>query len=207
MAGRLGRSKAVVVVVALALAACSGDDDEDASADASSRTTTTLAPEPTITTTVAAPPLYSFDGSVPAPALNITGDDFDAIFRSLNAYLSWLYAHNPDAELVGEVAAFGSAQYDTIARDIDDVAGRGLRIYDDAAVESVAVADTADGVVTLRVRYSGGRRVLIDETANVVDDTSFAPLEQIVLLSASPSAQWRVASISNSDGDSVEVNE
>jgi hypothetical protein len=77
-----------IVVVALALGACSGDDDDDASADASTTApeaeqTTTLPPGPTTTTTV---PLYSFDGSVPAPELVDTGDDFDAIYRSIDAF-------------------------------------------------------------------------------------------------------------------------
>ncbi len=202
---------AIAGLCVVALAACSGGDDDDddvssATTDTTVATTTTAPPAPT-TTTLAPPPLYSFDGSVPAPPLNITGDDFDAIFRSLNAYLSWLYAHNPDIELVSEIASPGSAQHDTIVQDLGSVAQRELRIYDDALVESVEVADTAEGIVTLRVRYSGGRRVLVDNAGNIVDDTPFAPLDQIVLLSTSPTGQWRVSSISNSGDTSVGVGQ
>jgi len=206
MAGRLGRSKAVVVVVALALAACSGDDDEDASADASSRTTTTLAPEPTITTTVAAPPLYSFDGSVPAPALNITGDDFDAIYRSLDTYQSWLYSHNPDVELVDEIATFGSDVFNTITDDLREVVDEESRLYSDTiSIESVEVADTADGIVTLRVSNTAGQLVLVDETGTTTDSSALDPIEQIVLLSRHPDGRWLLSSASNIEDDPVVI--
>ncbi len=90
-------------IVFVALAACSGDDDETASAEAPATTTTAVATTTTAaptTSTVPTPPTtpppYSFDGSVPAPPLINTGNDYAAIFESLDAYGGWLLAHNPD---------------------------------------------------------------------------------------------------------------
>ena len=79
--------------------------------------TTTSPPESSTTTTV---PPYSFDGSVPAPELVNTGEDFDAIYRSLDAYDFWLDAHNPDPTLVENFTVKGSAQYDTQIQDVNE---------------------------------------------------------------------------------------
>ena len=103
------------VICFIALAACSGDDDETASADAPTTTTsaevTTTAPvtATTVPTPPTTPPPYSFDGSVPAPPLLNTGDDYAAIFESLDAYGGWLLAHNPEVRSLHDAYVLGTS--------------------------------------------------------------------------------------------------
>lgn len=198
------------MLLALAGAGCSGDDD--ASADASS--TTTAAPAATTTTqapattTTTVPPPYSFDGSVPPPPLEITGDDFDAIYRSLDTYANWQYAHNPDTNLVGEVAAPGSPQFATLTDDLAQLSESNLRFFDEGSiVESVEVADTGDDIVTLVVVYAAGRGVAVDSSGTVLDDDSHGPIRQISLLSVDAAGRWKYNSNTISNDDPVEVGE
>ena len=94
------------------LAACSqADASGDAEKESKPKVTTTTAPSTTTTTT---PPPYSFDGSVPAPPLVNTGTDYEAIFRSLDAYEHWLFAHNPNEALAGEIVVVGTELYEAL---------------------------------------------------------------------------------------------
>ena len=203
MTGRLGRSTALAVLVTLALGACSGDDN-DASADADAppssttalaESTTTLPPEPTTTTTV---PLYSFDGSVPPPELVNMGDDYEAIYRSLDAYDFWIDAHNPDPELVKNFAVEGTDQYETQLGDVETLLSTDARSYviePDAA--SVELIDQQENVVSLRVEYPQRYRVLVDRSGNVIDEATVAPRSLIVLMSADPLGTWRLSSVTH----------
>lgn len=55
--------------------------------------------------TTAGPPATAppANPTVPAPQLKTTGEDWDQIVRSIVAYRHWLYAHNPDPELIAKI--------------------------------------------------------------------------------------------------------
>ena len=152
-------------IVFVALAACSGDDGETAAADAPSTTTTIVAATTTTaaptTTTVPTPPTtpppYSFDGSVPPPALINTGDDYAAIFESLDAYGGWLLAHNPDAELAREAYVQGTSAYERLQSSISNAIENDLRLVDVRDATEVEVVDVALPIVSLRVVENGER--------------------------------------------------
>lgn len=216
MPGRWGLLTAAVVAGSLALAACGGDGS-DASANASANapgsdraTTTTDASAdesttiaPSTTTTV--PPPYSFDGSVPPPPLNNTGDDFEAIARSLDAYLLWIVAHRPDRSLVANIAVEGSEQYETYVDDVDDLLANNARVYDEQGgiATSVEVVSRANQLVTLKVAYGADRRVIVDSSGNTLDEKERLPRELAVLMASDSQGRWRLVSVtlaSSSDG-------
>jgi hypothetical protein len=66
---------------------------------------TAVTPTPTNRRSAAA---FSFDHSVPPPALVDTGTDYVAIAKSVEAYGNWLGAHRPDPTLVPATVAPGT---------------------------------------------------------------------------------------------------
>jgi hypothetical protein len=191
-----------IALLALVLAGCGGS--ADASADASDghptakpSTSTTVAP----TTTTTVPPPYSFDGSVPPPKLVNTGTDYEAIIRSLDAYSHWLYAHNPDRALVGEVAVPASTPYNRIDGDLSDLATDELRVYDTASqLTSVQVVSTQGNAVSLRATYSDDHKVLVDRAQKVIDNKVLpASSTFVVLLTSDDTGRWRLAAVDPAD--------
>jgi hypothetical protein len=185
-------------VTALALTACSSSGggghatDTATTASTTAKTTTTLAP----TTTTALPPPYSFDGSVPAPELINTGTDYEAIYRSIDAYSHWLYSHHPDESLIAEVYAPGSEAYDNVRDDVRTLVDGDYRVYDTASViEKVEVATALPDVVTLRVHYTDDREEIVRRDGTVTDSEQLpSPSIGIVLIRADTAGRWRVAS-------------
>ncbi len=199
-----------LVALLCVAAACGGGGDDDAgspgadaSADASPTSARTTAVPPTTTTTV---PPYSFDGSVPAPELLNTGTDFDAIARSLDAYGHWLLAHNPDPELIDEIAVPGSEAEASYQGDLTGLREHDLRLYDSASViERVEVATSSADLVTLRVYYSDESAVVVRRDGSVQDEGPLPPTSTwIVTLAADATGRWRYVSSTVVD-DEVEA--
>lgn len=196
----------------IALAACSGaaDNADTPNADSVPRTTSTTAPPETSTTvpqptTTTSMPLYSFDGSVPPPPLINTGDDFDAIYRSLDAYSTWLYSHNPEGE-IGAIIPIGTDYYATYADDLGALRAQDLRLYDlTESVARVELVDRAAMVATLRVTISAGERTLINSSGAIVDTAQTPESDYIALLVTDPSGIWRMASLTPADNDRLEI--
>jgi hypothetical protein len=184
-----------VILLALVLASCGAEADASADASRASRRTTTTTVAPTTTTTVAPP--YSFDGSVPPPKLINTGTDYAAIVKSLDDYGHWLYAHNPDRSLVGEVAVVGTQPQQRMDRDMATLSERNFRIYDTASNLIEAEVITArDSAVSLRLHYADDKKVLVDHTGQTVDVQSLPKsTTEFVLLASDSTGRWRLAAV------------
>lgn len=199
----------------LALAACSGGGDgRDAGSapatervDAPTSTSTTTAATSTTTTTVAAEaPPYSFDGSVPPPPLVNTGTDYEAIYRSLEAYSKWLFAHEPSEALLATVAVPESDFFRASRTSIRTLVQRDLRYYENASkIERIEIADVREGLVSLRITYADDRALLIARDGTVVDAQDLPERSTwTALLSRDSAGRWRFASAEPID-DSAEV--
>lgn len=205
---------AAVVGVTFAFAACTGTADRAGAPSATSAAgsasttaplpeTSTSVPQPTTTTSI---PLYSFDGSVPPPTLVNTGDDFDAIFRSIDAYSTWLLAHSVDLDRVKDIAVFGSAQYRAYEDDIRGLRESNLRLYDEGpTITDLRVVDRVANVVTLRLVYSTDRRVVVDANGQTIDEKAFPATPLVALLESDSSGSWRLVSIEPATIPDVEV--
>jgi len=194
-------------MLVLAGAGCSGGGD--ASADASttvpravgSTVPSTTVPAPTSTTTV---PLYSFDGSVPPPELVTTGDDFEAIYRTIDAYSRWIGAHYPDVNVIGKIAAFGSSSYQAYEESVGTLARENLRKYEEGGeVLAVEVLDRVQSFVTLRVSYAPETVTLVSEDG--VRDRRTRDERAYIVLLATSGQGWRLASLSIVSDAAVEL--
>ncbi|MGQ0823477.1 MAG: hypothetical protein ACT4OX_00360 [Actinomycetota bacterium] len=197
-------------VVALALAAgCSGgDDDSDESVTTTPVTeattlfaSTTTEPEPTTVR------LYSFDGSVPPPPLVNTGTDYEAIYRSIDAYQHWLYGHNPDPELIDEIVVPATSIYDAYESDVADLIEHDARNYDTASVITRVEATVVErNAVTLLVDYEDDRSVVVARAGEVLDDARLrSPSRVIILLTSDASGRWRIRSVDDAGPTEVEL--
>jgi hypothetical protein len=207
------RQWGAALAVVFATAACGGGGDRGAAspplAVAPVTTSSTLVVPTTstsaVTTTTTVPP-YSFDGSVPPPPLVNTGRDFDAVYRSLDAYTHWLYAHMPDPDLVVEVAATGTRLSATYGDEVSQLRTSGIRMYDvNSRIRSIEVVDEHEDLVALRVSYDRDRRVLIDSTGWVVDDEALPPVVADALLAADSDDRWRLAALNAVSNPAVEI--
>ncbi|MGQ0826379.1 MAG: hypothetical protein ACT4OX_15350 [Actinomycetota bacterium] len=205
------RGWAIALGLALAAGCSGGDDDSDESVTTTPATgsstlpaTTTTEPEPTTTTTV---PLYSFDGSVPPPPLVNTGTDYEAIYRSLDAYQHWLYGHNPDPQLIDEIVIPGTPLYDAFERDIGILLDDDSRAYDTASViTSVQVITAEPRSVTLSVQYTDDRRVLVARDGRILDDALLSsPSQSIAVLGIDQESIWRLVTVEDASSPEVEI--
>lgn len=116
--------RAVFALVVL-LAACGGGseaaDPTTTTAESTTTTSTTLDP----TNTTEAPSTTSFVESDVPPPLLLTGEDFDAIVRSIAAYSEWVAAH-PDPALAANYAKSGSPAHEESTEFFQALLERGL---------------------------------------------------------------------------------
>ncbi|HEX5097696.1 MAG TPA: hypothetical protein VFX21_16855, partial [Acidimicrobiia bacterium] len=161
-------------------------------------TTTTSAPA-TTTTTVPSP-LFSFDGSVPAPDLVNSGTDYEAIYRSLDAYAQWINAHHPHPAAVDEIYVEGTPLYDAAVSDMHKLLQYRYRWYRTASVlTTVEVVGATSDLVVLRVNYAQDRTVVVRSDGGVSDDQQLpASSTRTVTLRLDEKGHWRIES---SEGD------
>ncbi len=167
-------SGALIVAVLAALAVGSFVVFEARSDDTAERTT-------------AGPPVTAqpANTAVPPPELKTTGEDWDQIVRSIVAYRHWLYAHNPDPELIAKIEV---PSYNFFADDqlgLRNLATKGWR-YDPprqpANVELVRFRfRDADNVASVFVRFgpTPANRV-VDGAGKVVLESPETPANAVV---------------------------
>lgn len=212
----------------LAFAACSGGHDGTDTRTArpggprnSTTTIASTAAPPSTTTTIAATtatvaadvPPYSFDDSVPPPPLVNTGADYEAIYRSLKAYASWLLAHHPDPELASEIALAGSEYQVGAAEELRHLRVHDLRYYRPSSViESVETVSELDApelgrrIVTLRATYRDDRAVVVHRDGSVEAESELPDhWTWTALIASDRSGRWRLVSEDQVDDSVVEL--
>jgi len=168
-------------------------------------TTSTTTPTPNPTAAAAAAARWSGDGT-PAPRLRNTGDDYVAIFESLDRYRRWMQEHRPDPTLVPRVWVEGTP----IAQHFHDLFAELQRNHhrwidvDDR--REVKVVSALDGVVTLLVDEHTPAVQLRDDANQVVKTIPQGPVfHWIILLARDGQDRWRIASVDRQVTNDTEV--
>jgi hypothetical protein len=173
-----------------------------------SRTTAAPSTTPAATIDLSKPiPGGSLHGT-PRPPLENTGTDYVAIFKSLIANQRWI-TENPDPALISEVYVPGTPAHDTRVPAYQFLVDNGYRWADEGfQLLSVEVVDERGDVVTLRVRDSLEFERIVDSAGNQVGNLRpREPTTQVrtVLLSRDASSRWRLADVSQSQEETVEL--
>ncbi len=143
----------------------------------------------------------------PRPPLENTGDDYVAIFESLDGNLRWLY-ENPDTSVVSEIYVPGTAEHEAGVQNFQYLTDRGWRAADDGyRLVSVEVRDAQPGVATLRVVDEFASERVVDALGKQVGDTKqhSAPQDWIVTLVPDSAGRWRIADWAPAEDQEVEL--
>lgn len=152
--------------------------------------------QPTAVATSAPPPTVE-----PAPVLDASGQDYGAVWRSINDYRTWLF-RNPDPAGLDAIFLPACPCHAEDAALLTEYAGQGLRWTGVApTVTGVAVLDDIDpNLVTLRTTtVRAGGTELVDAAGAVHE--SLPPLApthiDVVLQREDPAAPWKVRDLAN----------
>lgn len=107
------------------------------------------------------------------PALHTTGEDWDAIVRSIGAYQAWLFTH-PKPELLDNIFLPSFSGYGDAKLGLTNLATKGWRYEPTFRAATVTLvrlferpgADTA----AVFVRASGPSNRIVDSSGNVIQD-------------------------------------
>ena len=131
----------------------------------------------------------------PPPELNNTGNDFEAIWRSINDYRNWLYMNEPSRANLARIYETECRCFKAEMNVIRKLEARGW-LYNDEGVEVLAVEiieqpspdivglEVADELLSQRVVNAG------DET--VREGPGWDPLRRLVSLHRGADDRWRV---------------
>jgi hypothetical protein len=132
------------------------------------------------------------------PRVNATGEDFDRIWREIEAFETWLL-RNPNPELVAEIYVPGTEIEGQAASLLADLAASGTYVVvDDYAIDQVEEVSRPDrGSVVLRyVDERAAFRIVESATGELLQNDEFsAPIEWELTLELSDRGVWRIASI------------
>jgi len=200
-----------LTVVAL-LAGCSGGGGGGSSEAAPERSERSAERTPT----TAAPARIDLSKPIPGgslhgtprPPLENSGDDYVAIFESLDANLRWI-SENPDPALISEVYVPGTPNHDTRIPAYQFLVDNSYRWADEGyQLISVKVADARPEAVSLLVTDSLQFERLVDAAGNQVGE--IRPREPVtmtwlILLVSDNSSRWRIADWVPANGGTVEL--
>jgi hypothetical protein len=134
----------------------------------------------------------------PPPELENTGEDFNRIWRSINAYYVWL-GRNPRPELLNEIFEKECKCYANNSSLLKTFKDRGWHYRDDGIqVVSVKLASRpGPTTVVLDVIDQQGAEIVVDRQGKVVKrGPGWKPTRQLFILRLHPDRRWRVSSIS-----------
>jgi len=144
----------------------------------------------------------------PRPPLENTGDDYVAIFESLDANLRWI-SENPDPSLISDVYVPGTANHDTRISAYQFLVDNAYHWADEGyQLVSVEIIDTKPEAISLRVTDSLQFERLVDSAGNQVGDIRPRnPITKtwLILLTTDASNRWRIADWAATDEGTVEL--
>ncbi len=199
-------ARSVGVALGVLLAACSGGSDAGGG-KASPKTSTPASSTPPPTIDLSKPiPGGSLHGT-PRPALENTGTDYVAIFKSLTGNFRWL-TENPNPGVLSELFVPGTPPHDERVAAYQYLEDNRYRWADEGyRVLQVDVVDAQGDSVALRVVEELAYERLVDESGNQVGETRphGSPENVTVLLNRSADGHWRVASTSRVQDSVVQL--
>jgi hypothetical protein len=186
------------------VAACSGGSGGSGQRPKSTVSPTTA---PAATIDLSKPiPGGSLHGT-PRPPLENTGDDYVAIFESLDANFRWL-TENPDPAVISELYIPGTRIHDLQLDVVQKLAQNGWRAADEGyRIISVEVVDAKPGAVSLRlVDQFDVERIVASDGRQVGDGKEHsAATVWTILLSPDEGDRWRIADAIPTSGPQVQL--
>ncbi|MCU1426292.1 MAG: hypothetical protein JWL83_292 [Actinomycetia bacterium] len=171
-------------------------------------TSVTIAPSPrtTIAPAHVVPATWAGD-QTPAPRLHNTGANYVGIFRSLDAYRTWLEAHHPDPSLVARVWVVPSEVGTKYHRELTWLRNGRLRWVNVGHSVSVDVASVVGDIVSLRVDEHLPAIEVLNERGQVAGRRAVGPdFQWTVLLSRDGTGRWTIADVGARLGNNIEVH-
>ena len=143
-----------------------------------------------VTTTTASP-------AAVAPPIIDTGENFDAIVRSLIAFNDWVVAH-PDPSLLLRSTDSSCPCFAGTQKNLADLASKGWH-YDEGRrteVLSVRPERVGDAVVDAFVVLRSEEARVLDRAGQVVDrEPAYPPTSYFYTLRRGPEGRWRITGI------------
>jgi hypothetical protein len=130
----------------------------------------------------------------PPPELENTGEDFNRIWQSINAYYVWL-GRNPEPELLDEIFNRRCECYQPNLERLQLLDKRGWRYKDDGIqVVSVKVGRrSSPSRVLLEVIDRQGPQIIVDRSGKVVRrGVGWVPTRRAMILDLSEDRHWRI---------------
>jgi hypothetical protein len=138
----------------------------------------------------------------PPPELNNTGNDFEAIWRSMVEFRNWFYAVDPDPRWLARIYEPSCKCYGGEVRLLNVLDRRGWR-YDDQGERLLNVEllqRTAPDLVAIEVTDRHGPQVIVNESGEVVRrGAGWPPERRVIGLHRGGDGRWRVVTIENLD--------
>jgi hypothetical protein len=195
-------ARSLLVALLVLLVACSGGSGGSGQRPKATSPSTTAPPA---TIDLSKPiPGGSLHGT-PRPPLENTGNDYVAIFKSLDATIRWL-TENPDPALVSEIYLPGTAEHANGLSLYQELEDKGWRAADEGyRLLSVEVVSAQAQAVSLRVVDQLELERIIDRSGKQVGEGKHhsGPQTWAVLLSPDQSGHWMVADWSPAAGGEV----
>jgi hypothetical protein len=131
-----------------------------------------------------------------------------AILASLIGNFRWL-TENPDASVVSDIYAPGTAEHDAGVRNVQYLVDRGWRAADDAYfIVSVESVDSKPDAVAMRMSDSMDIERVVDSAGQQVGGgrpRNPKVKTWSVLLSSDQTGHWRIADFAPAEGESVQL--
>jgi len=143
----------------------------------------------------------------PRPPLENTGNDYVAIFKSLDANFRWL-TENPDPARISDIYVPGTRIHELQVDVLRKLTENGWRAADEGyRVLSVEIVDAKADVVSLRVTDQFDSERIIDSGGQQVGEGKqhTAPTVWNVLLSPDGQGRWRISEWSPVSGAQVQL--
>jgi len=144
----------------------------------------------------------------PRPPLENTGDDYVAIFESLDGNLRWI-SENPDPVLISEIYVPGTPNHDTRIPAYQYLFDNSYRWADEGyQLLSVEIVDTRPEAISLRVTDDLQFERLVDSAGSQVGEIrprTPTTVTWLILLTTDSSGRWRIADWAQAEGGTVEL--
>lgn len=191
----------LALAIALVVSACGGDQEQPAwvadvqSGDDDVEIGTAPTPESTTSTVPVPGDAAPQDGR---PTVDATGDDFERIWREMQAFESWMLA-NPDAAHASEHYIEGTEIHTSVVELLTDLADRGVVMQvGDYTIVGLDVIEADDKVAHLRYEDRRSFAEEVDAASDeIVSREEYDGRAWIwdLVLESDAEGRWRVASI------------
>jgi hypothetical protein len=163
---------------------------------------------PTTTTTASGPTRrarFTCDGT-PPPRVRDTGTDHVEIYRSLDAYRTWLAEHHPDPTLIDRVWLPETSIHEDWRGHLADLQRHRVCWVEPGYRSEVRVASVLPNKVTLLVDAYIPVVELVDGTGTVVDRVTEARRASHIVMMRRVGGRWRIAMAEPRLTDDTEVH-